>query len=154
MFFRFQYPFSLRQTQMIWTRYSSTISIFKQIKLSQMAWPAVFIMILNDHYLKFQYPGFVTGKLSDLVGPFILFRLLLGFKHLKIGLDAKNAGICTLLIAISIKLFQPIADFVTRFSCSLVFSHCHLIADPWDIFAYLPFAMMWFMEIRRSEYIL
>ncbi len=31
---------------------------------------AVFILILNDHYLKSHYPSVVTGKLSDLAGLF------------------------------------------------------------------------------------
>lgn len=37
---------------------------------------AVVILAFNDHYLKFAYPSFVTGKLSDLVGVFV-FPILL-----------------------------------------------------------------------------
>ncbi len=29
---------------------------------------ALGLLILNDHYLKFQYPGLITGKISDIVG--------------------------------------------------------------------------------------
>lgn len=31
---------------------------------------AVVLTAVNDHYLKYQYPGFITGKLSDFTGLF------------------------------------------------------------------------------------
>jgi hypothetical protein len=48
---------------------------------------AVALMFLNDHFLKYQFPGFITGKLSDFLGVFyfplllsVLFLMILKFK--------------------------------------------------------------------------
>jgi len=42
-------------------------------------WPiylSAILLILNDHILKYEYPGFVTGKLSDIAGVFLVTLLL------------------------------------------------------------------------------
>lgn len=42
-------------------------------------WPlylSVFLLILNDHFLKQNYPGWVTGKLSDFSGIFLIILFL------------------------------------------------------------------------------
>ena len=40
---------------------------------------AIIITFINDHYLKYQYPGFMVGKLSDFAGiyyvPFFIYAL-------------------------------------------------------------------------------
>jgi hypothetical protein len=41
-----------------------------------VALAAIAVLALNDHYLKAAYPGFITGKLSDVAG-LIFFPLLL-----------------------------------------------------------------------------
>ncbi|MBC7464362.1 MAG: hypothetical protein H7256_00075 [Bdellovibrio sp.] len=46
---------------------------------------AVAITFLNDHYFKYQYPGFIVGKLSDFAGiyyaPFFMYALISFFKN-------------------------------------------------------------------------
>ena len=44
--------------------------------LHPLALAAVALLIVNDHFLKQAYPGFVTGKLSDFAG-LVFFPLLL-----------------------------------------------------------------------------
>lgn len=40
---------------------------------------ALVILLLNDHFLKYTFPGFVTGKLSDITGLFVFHVFLLQF---------------------------------------------------------------------------
>lgn len=45
----------------------------ERLRLTLLSWPflvALATLLLNDHYLKAAYPGFVSGKLSDLAGIF------------------------------------------------------------------------------------
>mgnify|MGYP004029549793 CR=1 FL=1 len=49
------------------------------------------VLGLNDHFLKFVYPSFLTGKLSDFAGLVffpLLLELLLPSRRLAIGLTA------------------------------------------------------------------
>ena len=39
-------------------------------------WVSMFLLALNDHYLKYAYPSWLTGKLSDFAG-LIFFPILL-----------------------------------------------------------------------------
>ncbi|MFZ5551639.1 MAG: hypothetical protein ACOZCO_00880 [Bacteroidota bacterium] len=40
---------------------------------------ALLLLLLNDHYLKYAFPGFLTGKLSDVAGLFVFHLFLLHF---------------------------------------------------------------------------
>ncbi len=96
------------------------------------------LLILNDHVLKSWSPGFITGKLSDLAGPFVVYRLLRGIGAW--GLTHHWAAIISLIFAVAVKTSQPLADLSARSTCGLIFSQCGFIADPWDLLAFLPFA--------------
>ena len=102
---------------------------------------AVGTLLLNDHYLKTEYHNFITGKLSDTVGPFVLYRLLRGFDGTG-GIGHWGATIIVLLFAIGIKSSQAFADQIVALTCTPAFDRCQLIADPGDIFAFVPFAIL------------
>jgi hypothetical protein len=57
------------------------------------------LLVVNDHVLKYRWPGVVTGKLSDLVGVFLLPVLALGAWEL-CGLSHKRE-VCLLGIAVT-----------------------------------------------------
>lgn len=52
--------------------YSERVSVFKPIHFFIHPLPLVTVVLtgLNDHYFKYQYPGLITGKLSDFMGLF------------------------------------------------------------------------------------
>jgi hypothetical protein len=45
----------------------------------------LFTLALNDHYLKWKFPGFLTGKLSDFTGVFLFPVFLCASYHLFTG---------------------------------------------------------------------
>ena len=121
--------------------------------LSRWATLALPIMVLNDHFMKFAIPSFFTGKLSDLCDPFVLYRLLRGIPTLSFGLGVRSAGAFSLACGVLVKINQNAADFVTSHSCALVLQRCALIADSHDIYAYIPFALLWAREMQRNHFI-
>lgn len=96
-----------------------------------------FVLLLNDHILKRFFAGSLSGKMSDVVGPFVLYRLLRGFSGL--GLCPKAAFIITAGFSVAIKSSQDLSDLVTQFTCGIFFSRCRLVADRMDILAFAPF---------------
>jgi hypothetical protein len=97
------------------------------------------LLLANDHLFKQWYPGLITGKLSDLAGPFVVYRLLRGIPPL--GLNHGWSTLISLGFAIAVKTSQPLADLAARSTCGLIFSHCGFIADPWDLLAFIPFVV-------------
>lgn len=51
---------------------------------------AVVLTAVNDHYLKYQYPGFITGKLSDFTGLFFFPLFLCALIVLAVRLFRKD----------------------------------------------------------------
>jgi hypothetical protein len=68
-----------------------------------VALAAIAVLVLNDHYLKAAYPGFITGKLSDAAG-LIFFPLFL-------------CGVCELVEARARKPWSPSSS--TLLACVL-----------------------------------
>jgi len=69
---------------------------------------AIALLIINDHYLKAEYPGWVTGKLSDFAG-LVFFPLLLAAICEQVGFRRGmatiiGATIATAIVFIAIKL--------------------------------------------------
>ena len=46
--------------------------------------PGLLLLLLNDHYLKFQFSGWITGKLSDFIG-LLIFPMFLQFLFPRLG---------------------------------------------------------------------
>lgn len=94
------------------------------------------ILFLNDHHWKCTYGNFLTGKLSDLAGPFVALRF-----GLALPLDSQVIRIYFVALAIllvAIKVSQTAANFVAESTCSAIFDHCKIIADPMDLWAMAP----------------
>lgn len=51
---------------------------------------AVLLLVVNDHYLKYQFPSLLTGKLSDFTGVFFLPLFLCALLNLTLNLPAKG----------------------------------------------------------------
>lgn len=102
------------------------------------------VLILNDHVLKKSFHNALTGKLSDIVGAFVLYRLLRGVG--KIGLKPWPSFWVVIGFCLLIKSHQKMADVVAQYTCGLFFEHCHFIADPYDLLAFIPF-IVFFLSV-------
>lgn len=103
---------------------------------------AVAVLALNDHVLKFKYPGLVTGKLSDIAGCFVLPLFLSALLALVTKASTRErlhvSAAFTFLFFTAIKSSQPAAD-LTCSALDAVGPGCaRIIADPNDLIA-LPF---------------
>lgn len=50
----------------------------KHLLLNWVFLPCLLVLALNDHFLKYGYPGWLTGKLSDFAG-LLIFPLFLAY---------------------------------------------------------------------------
>lgn len=104
---------------------------------------AVVLLGLNDHYLKYQYPGFITGKLSDFLGlfyfPLFVSALVLIATLYRVAFAKKllvTAIIVTDVIFCALKLNPFLsAQFVEFFS--RYFFKISVQSDPTDLIALL-----------------
>ena len=60
--------------------------------LNPVALAAVLLLVVNDHFLKAQWPGTVTGKLSDFAGLAFFPLVLLGFWEVALALARRWSG--------------------------------------------------------------
>lgn len=108
---------------------------------------SVVITFLNDHWLKYNYPGFITGKLSDFCGLFyfplficalgLLMRQYLFFRPPLTYLAKPWLVIClslTALMFILIKLHPPATNFYL-WSLSQWGIHAEVTRDATDLSA-------------------
>ena len=61
-------------------RSEGTLRAGERMRLALLSWPfglALITLLVNDHYIKAAYPGFVSGKLSDIAWGTIPFHLLM-----------------------------------------------------------------------------
>ncbi len=106
-------------------------------------------MAINDHWLKFHFPGFLTGKISDFCGvfylPIFLLALSVGagllrsrsFQETGGRLNWRNlwiAILCTDFLLLSVKLSPLIASSVEHFFQEFLF-RIQLNSDPTDLVA-------------------
>lgn len=102
---------------------------------------AVVLLGVNDHYLKYQYPGFITGKLSDFLGlfyfPLFLSALILVITLYRVAFTKRllvTAIIITDVIFCSLKLNPFLSEnFVNFFSQH--FFKINVQNDPTDVIA-------------------
>ena len=109
----------------------------------------VVLLVSNDHYFKIHYPSFITGKLSDVAGPFVLWRLLRGFGV--VSCSQNIAALLALSFSALVKISQDLANLAAEYTCGFFFSHCGFIADPQDIFAFIPFVVWVFFRGQSSS---
>ena len=103
---------------------------------------AVGLLALNDHVLKFRFPGLVTGKLSDIAGCFVLPLFLSAILALVTKASARErlhvSAALSFFFFTAIKSSQPAAD-LTCSALDAIGPGCgRIIADPTDLIA-LPF---------------
>ena len=68
---------------------TSRTSLYSRFSAILLAWPfliALLALLLNDGVLKYAYPGWLTGKLSDFAGLFVVAGLLLAAWPRRVGL--------------------------------------------------------------------
>lgn len=120
---------------------------------------AIAILVINDHWLKQAYPGWITGKLSDVAG-LVFFPLLiwaLVHRGFVIGLVATGVAFA------AIKLWQPATDVggwafgIARWpldalaSWSLPELHpASVVRDPTDLLALPALAVSWWVHSRAQ----
>ncbi|MGZ5278510.1 MAG: hypothetical protein ACXWC9_01120 [Pseudobdellovibrionaceae bacterium] len=109
---------------------------------------AVCLMAANDHWLKYQYPNWLTGKLSDFCGVFYLpiFILALAVGLLAVVgqkekasrlLTVKNLALAILFtdfLLIIVKLSPHMASIIEDLFAQFLFE-IQIIPDPTDLLA-------------------
>jgi hypothetical protein len=108
---------------------------------------AVALMAINDHWLKYSYPSWFTGKLSDFAGVFYFPIFLLALASLFLPLKDSNAAsplltrrnfwlavLFTDFLMLLIKLNAPAARWIELFFADHLF-RIQLIQDPTDLLA-------------------
>lgn len=109
---------------------------------------AAIFTALNDHLWKEIFHNSFTGKLSDILGPFVLFRLLLGPIR---GFSMQAAGVISLTFCVALKCSQSLADAVGTLVKEIAwFNHSYIIADRNDLFAMIPFAVFVFLLMKNN----
>jgi hypothetical protein len=116
---------------------------------------AVLLMITNDHWLKAQFPGFLTGKISDFCGVFFLplflgalftlfFRKDFGAKLLLLFIVATD------LIFMGVK-FSPAVQFEYLKFQSAIGLPAIVTLDLTDLWALLMNPVTW-LYVQRARY--
>lgn len=112
-----------------------------------LSWPfslSLVLLIANDLYLKYAYPGWLSGKLSDVSGIFLLVYFLF-------GMFPKVKWLSTVLVVLSFVFWKsPFSqslietiNIVTAVNIGRVVDYSDFLA-----FAVIPFA--WIIELRNS----
>lgn len=109
---------------------------------------AVFVLFINDHYLKQTFPGFITGKISDFAGVFFLPLYLCALVGLIVTYGIRSCSqpfrltksrlllaiAFTDFIFISVKIW-PTANSFYLTTMSHIGLPSRLVMDPWDLSA-------------------
>lgn len=116
---------------------------------------AIALMAVNDHVLKYKFPGFITGKLSDFCGifyfPIFLVALVLTADELfelKIfrlnKISAVSAIVVTDFLLLLVKLSPVSARIIEKYFEMYLFP-IQLMQDPTDLFALMvnPFTYLY-----------
>ncbi len=105
---------------------------------------AVVLTAVNDHYLKYQFPGMITGKLSDFTGLFYFPLFLCAVVVLLVRLFRKdfvfNRGLLLTAIVLTdavfcvMKLNSAVKDLFVQWFSDHVFAIA-ITSDPTDLIA-------------------
>jgi hypothetical protein len=121
---------------------------------------AIAVLVINDHLLKYEFPGWVTGKLSDFAG-LIFFPLLLWalvHRGFVVGLVATGA------VFAAIKLWQPANEIgewgfgIARWPLDAIatwslprLGPASIVRDASDLIALPALAVAWWIHRRVSR---
>jgi hypothetical protein len=126
--------------------------------LHPIALAAIAVLLANDHVLKDAYPGWWTGKLSDVAG-LVFFPLLLA-----LVVPFRGALIATGIVFAAVKLWQPAntvgewlfglarwpLDAVTTLSLPGL-GPVDIVRDPTDLVALPALAVAWWIHAKRPR---
>lgn len=107
----------------------------------------VLILLVNDHYIKFNYTGWLSGKLSDVVG-IIILPLILAYIFPKLD-KAAVALSAVLFLFWKSEFSQGLIDFYNQYSfigTSRVIDYSDLL-----VFVFLPFPYYIIKHINRLD---
>ncbi len=99
---------------------------------------SLFVLVLNDHFLKWAHPSWVTGKLSDVAG------MVLAPLVLSVATRHKSPTLCALAVALVFTLTKTWSPANHAWCATLG----PLVKDPTDLIA-LPFAALAVVVSRR-----
>jgi hypothetical protein len=141
--------------------------------LSPVALAAVALLVVNDHVLKQAYPGWVTGKLSDVAGLVFFPLLLVSAWEIMARRDPSRRALAvacaaTALVFVAIKLWPPagigyrwgLAMFQWPFRALAAavrgaglpgLAPVSLVRDPTDLLALPALAVAWVVGRRRAD---
>ena len=115
---------------------------------------------VNDHYLKYQYPGFITGKLSDFTGLFYFPLFICAVIVLVIRLFRKDYVINRALLITTIvvtdvifclmKLNSNFKDIFVSWFSNRFFSIA-VVSDPTDLVALVASVACYYFASRFFE---
>ena len=113
------------------------------------SWPFVVslaLLLANDLYLKLEYPGLITGKLSDVAGIFLVTYLSVGvFPRARLALSA--------LVAVLFAIWKSPAS---QWAIDTINSHLTVnigrVVDYTDMLALAAIPLAWVCAARRSDF--
>lgn len=104
----------------------------------------VLVLLINDHLLKHTWPGFVTGKLSDVAGLVVAPALLALLLRRRADLAATLvAGVAFALV----KTTETGAELASQ-AWTFVAGPSRVLADPTDLLALPALALAWWVRAR------
>jgi hypothetical protein len=117
---------------------------------------AMILMALNDHWLKREWPSWLTGKLSDFLGVFYFPLLLIAFFCLFQNyvlrqrplryitrVNLATSMVVTVGLMAALKLSPTVARLVAE-EFSRVFFRIRIVPDPTDLVALSSLALTYF----------
>lgn len=129
--------------------------------LHPVALAALVLLVANDHVLKARYPGWLTGKLSDVAG-MIVFPLVLAvlvrIVHRRADPERVLAwSIAATMIGFALVKVWPVATHACAWAMGTLQNPLHpravdLVCDPTDLLA-VPFALIaWWLPSRSRSW--